>query len=606
MNHKFDLFISYSRKDTPEVDKLCRILDKVGISYFIDRQNISGGMEFPVAIAESILQSRLFLLFASENAYKSKFTTNELTYAYSKKASYEIVVYRLDDSPMPPGFEMATNGVLKYDRECSIESDLVIGLYTELHNGEMPDDNHSVKIALMLKKEDKFNDYVNWILTPAHNGHANACFYLGGDFITDKSENNVLSALGFLNTAADKGIVEALLLLGSAYEVGVEYIEASPEKALEYYRRAALTDTRGDGQYDYGRCLLEGIGTAPDVAKAEKWLRKAVENGNKDARDLLDDPRFSFKTDKQFDDFMREFIDSQLADTNTRLYDFIKDTDMPKALYHLHEAAVLGNVDAMHRYGREALSTAPKEAMRILSKLAEKGYHDDTLFLADTLMSQDRLFEALAFYLRVREVGNELLDDNHPVINAISLKYSETEIAERKDLFFEEENIPASAQLMKMLADRGDYNCTIDLGCLYISDNGLKRDLNKAAEYLKTGVNRGDVFAISTLASIYDGVFGNEPDRAKAFRLFALAAGADDPASMFRYGQYLVEGLAGVTDTAEGVIWIRRAAENNIVDAQFYMYELCKNGIVDRDDADKWLSIAAENGHLTAQIIKKL
>lgn len=56
---KYDVFISYSRKDTAEVDKLCRVLDMVGISYFIDRQNIAGGMEFPISIAEAILHSRL-------------------------------------------------------------------------------------------------------------------------------------------------------------------------------------------------------------------------------------------------------------------------------------------------------------------------------------------------------------------------------------------------------------------------------------------------------------------------------------------------------------------------------------------------------------------
>ena len=42
----YDVFISYSRKDTAIADKICKALDKAGITYFIDRKGINGGMEF--------------------------------------------------------------------------------------------------------------------------------------------------------------------------------------------------------------------------------------------------------------------------------------------------------------------------------------------------------------------------------------------------------------------------------------------------------------------------------------------------------------------------------------------------------------------------------
>ena len=41
-----DVFISYSRKDYKVADRLCREMDKVGISYFIDRKGITGGDHF--------------------------------------------------------------------------------------------------------------------------------------------------------------------------------------------------------------------------------------------------------------------------------------------------------------------------------------------------------------------------------------------------------------------------------------------------------------------------------------------------------------------------------------------------------------------------------
>ena len=81
---KYDVFISYSRKDTTIADAICAALDKQHISYFIDRQGIGGGMEFPIIIAEAILNSELVLFLASKNSYASKFTNNEVTFAFNK------------------------------------------------------------------------------------------------------------------------------------------------------------------------------------------------------------------------------------------------------------------------------------------------------------------------------------------------------------------------------------------------------------------------------------------------------------------------------------------------------------------------------------------
>ena len=39
----YDVFISYSRKDTIIADRICEAFDKVGISYFIDRKCIPVG-----------------------------------------------------------------------------------------------------------------------------------------------------------------------------------------------------------------------------------------------------------------------------------------------------------------------------------------------------------------------------------------------------------------------------------------------------------------------------------------------------------------------------------------------------------------------------------
>ena len=98
---KYDVFISYSRKDTAIADKICYAFDRAGITYFIDRQGIGGAYEFPEVLANAILDSKLFLYLASENAYKSKFTNSEITFAFNEKEKNSILPYIIDSSMLP-------------------------------------------------------------------------------------------------------------------------------------------------------------------------------------------------------------------------------------------------------------------------------------------------------------------------------------------------------------------------------------------------------------------------------------------------------------------------------------------------------------------------
>ena len=107
----YDVFISYSRKDTAIADRVCRAFDRAGISYFIDRQGIGGGFEFPRVLAENIVGAQLFLLLASENAYNSKFTMNEIVFAFNKKPKQSILPYIIDGSSLPLELEFTFAGI---------------------------------------------------------------------------------------------------------------------------------------------------------------------------------------------------------------------------------------------------------------------------------------------------------------------------------------------------------------------------------------------------------------------------------------------------------------------------------------------------------------
>ena len=108
---KYDVFISYSRKDTEIADKIVKAFENVGISCFIDRHGIGGGMEFPAVLAKAIKASEIFLFLASKNSYSSKFTQNEIVFAFNKKDKQTIIPYIIDDSTMPEEFEFTFSAI---------------------------------------------------------------------------------------------------------------------------------------------------------------------------------------------------------------------------------------------------------------------------------------------------------------------------------------------------------------------------------------------------------------------------------------------------------------------------------------------------------------
>ena len=108
---KYEVFISYSRKDTKVADRVCKAFDKAGITYFIDREGISGGYEFPVVLAEAIIECRLVLFLGSKNAYESKYTNSELTFAFNEKPKNSILPYVIDGSTMPPALRFVFSSI---------------------------------------------------------------------------------------------------------------------------------------------------------------------------------------------------------------------------------------------------------------------------------------------------------------------------------------------------------------------------------------------------------------------------------------------------------------------------------------------------------------
>ena len=91
---KYDVFISYSRKDMDAANALCLVLDSAGVSYWIDR-NIHGSANFLSEITHNIRHCKVVVFIASPNSAVSPWAQKEILFALKHKK--EIVPYRISD-----------------------------------------------------------------------------------------------------------------------------------------------------------------------------------------------------------------------------------------------------------------------------------------------------------------------------------------------------------------------------------------------------------------------------------------------------------------------------------------------------------------------------
>lgn len=105
-NKKYDVFISYSRKDYLDDNKqvipgnpisvILETLSQNNIKYWFDQEGIIGGDEFAAKITKAIISSRMVLYLSTKNSNASKWTSKEIKLAMDK--SKPIFPIRIDHS----------------------------------------------------------------------------------------------------------------------------------------------------------------------------------------------------------------------------------------------------------------------------------------------------------------------------------------------------------------------------------------------------------------------------------------------------------------------------------------------------------------------------
>jgi TPR repeat protein len=341
MKEIYDVFISYSRKDTDIANQICDAFDKHGITYFIDRQGIGGGQEFPDVLADAICDSNLFLFIASENSYESKFTKSEITFAFNEKPHNSILPYIIDASTPPRGIRFTFSAInWRNIKEHPIETTLVQDIckllgksYTatqkrdvtvsggKSHTATVDKGNSAANIEKINSEElfslgkkyyeeTNYTEAAKYYRKAAKQNHAKAQYHLGECYeIGVGVGKNRSEAVKWYRMAADQGNVDAQYRLGFCYHYG-ECVRKNLSEAVKWYRMAA---EQGDAeaQYQLGRCYYYGEGVDYDLSETVKWYLKAAEQGDGSAKANLKELAEKISDNKQFK--FREFYPAILV-----------------------------------------------------------------------------------------------------------------------------------------------------------------------------------------------------------------------------------------------------------------------------------------------------
>ena len=366
---------------------------------------------------------------------------------------------------------------------------------------------------------------------------------------------------------AEQGNAEALYLLGFASESG-QGMEASKEKALDYYRKAAAGKHK-DAVYRMSFILL-----ASDKEEERDQARQALETAAKD------DP--SVATRILGEAYLRGMLTPA--------------PDPDKAIFWWKRAADAGDVVSVlliarfyeGQFGFPELKDL-KEALANYAKAAGLGNAGAMAALGSRLLSGDEKN-------RDEKKGREWLK------KAIAAKEYSAYLA----LGDYEENV--KKDLKAALAeyergkDAGQVDCMLRTADFYLNGKGVEKDVERGQALLLKAAESGNPVANFRVAA--DLLAGEKPEKANLLTGYGhllAAANGNLPEAQNELGLLYLSGKLGTADTSAGVAWLTRAAQGGNAQAQNNLATLYARGIggvtKNLDNAGQLYALAANQGH---------
>ncbi|MDD5434957.1 MAG: tetratricopeptide repeat protein [Nitrospira sp.] len=165
---------------------------------------------------------------------------------------------------------------------------------------------------------------------------------------------------------------------------------------------------------------------------------------------------------------------------------------------------------------------------------------------------------------------------------------------------------------IKAKADAGDAHYQAILGSIYRKgEMGVKKDYEKAIQYLAPAVKVRDGLAMAQLGAMCENGEKTVKDKSKAERLYAVAipalkkmADAGDARSQYTLGYLYMDGSGGLqSNLVTAAEWFEKAAKQNYAGSQYALGLCYLQGMgvaVNKKKAVKWFEKAVEREHLDA------
>ena len=371
---------------------------------------------------------------------------------------------------------------------------------------------------------------------------------------------------------ADQGNADALYLLGFAHESG-QGAEASKEKALEFYRKAAAGKSK-DAVYRLSFILL-----ASDKEEERDQAREALETAAKD------DPAVAARILGEA--YLRGLLSAA--------------PDPDKAILWWKRAADAGDVLSVlliarfyeGQFGFPELKN-PKEALVNYTKAAELDNAGAMAALGSRLLNGDEKN-------RDEKKGREWLK------KAIAAKEYSAYLA----LGDYEENIKknpkAALAEYERGKDAGQVDCMLRTADFYLEGKGVEKDTERGNALLRKAAEAGNPVAnLRVAAQLLSAEKPVKADLLTGYAHLLAAANGNLTEAQNELGLLYLSGKLGVADSPAGVAWLTRAAQSGNAQAQNNLATLYERGIggvaKNLDNAGQLYSLAANQGHGAATL----
>lgn len=309
MKMKYDVFISYSRRDSLIVKRILKEMEERNISCFIDTRDINLSTDFAGIIVEGIKNSSLMLFIWSENSNLSENTANEIAVALEMQKP--IVPYKIGT------FESNYNLLYRIIRLNRIDTDvvsndsiqlLVSGIKTILskENKNTIAQNNIQNIEKVENTNEaeeyfqegerlffnrNFSDAIAFYNKASKLKHGRATWRLGELYWKDKSNdkedalNLFLIAKELLENEAKQGNGKSAYALGNMYQIG-KGVTCDKKIAEFWYKHAFKNLSKLAESKDaeaiclLGICYYYGYGVDCDRAISEAYFEKSADLGD--------------------------------------------------------------------------------------------------------------------------------------------------------------------------------------------------------------------------------------------------------------------------------------------------------------------------------------